>query len=567
MKILVVDDSKTEACWLRLVLERMGHEVIFADGGEAAWSALERDQIAVVISDWMMPDMNGLELCRRIRAREGHYTYFILLTSRDNNGTRLEGLRAGADDFLSKPANLDELAVHLEMARRILETQEELQRKNERLEALAITDGLTELNNRRYFFEVMESQFARYSRQHSPLSLVMLDVDEFKSFNDAFGHPAGDQVLREVADVLRTNCRSHDIVARYGGEEFALLLTDADDAVARETAERLRAALEHRGWPHRAVTASFGVATMTGQTCRPDELVQQADQALYHSKRCGRNRVTHARDIFWYPEVDGGSAAESREVTSLSSSPTDDTSLTSQGIAEDPTVDLDELASGRLAREHDDIVESFIRILDLREAGSSEHGRRTTALTMKLVQALGFDESEFAHIRRGALLHDIGKIGVPDAILLKRGPLTEEEWVEMRKHPAYALEMLETIEFLRPALDIPYAHHERWDGTGYPRGIAGEEIPKAARAFAISDIYDALIHDRPYRSAWSRERALDYIDGLAGTHLDPVMVKALRRVLKPKKEVHREPADLLEFPESIFDDPANTCYHNVGSTC
>ncbi|HEX2979140.1 MAG TPA: HD domain-containing phosphohydrolase, partial [Anaerolineaceae bacterium] len=143
---------------------------------------------------------------------------------------------------------------------------------------------------------------------------------------------------------------------------------------------------------------------------------------------------------------------------------------------------------------------------------------------VRLARAYGIREADLVHIRRGALLHDIGKMGIPDNILLKPGPLTPDEWEVIRKHPVYAYELLSPIEFLRSALDIPFAHHERWDGNGYPRGLKGEQIPIAARIFSIIDVYDALVNERPYREAWHRERVLAYLSGQSGKHFDPKVV-------------------------------------------
>ncbi|MEW5721207.1 MAG: HD-GYP domain-containing protein, partial [Chloroflexota bacterium] len=145
--------------------------------------------------------------------------------------------------------------------------------------------------------------------------------------------------------------------------------------------------------------------------------------------------------------------------------------------------------------------------------------------TLRLARALGMSEAELVHVRRGALLHDIGKMGIPDAILLKPGALTDQEWEIMRKHPQYAYELLSPIAYLRPALDIPYCHHEKWDGTGYPRRLKGEQIPLVARIFAVVDVWDALHSDRPYRRAWSEEQAREHIRTQAGIHFDPRVVK------------------------------------------
>ena len=181
---------------------------------------------------------------------------------------------------------------------------------------------------------------------------------------------------------------------------------------------------------------------------------------------------------------------------------------------------------------YDTTIEGWAQALELRDQETEGHTRRVADLTLKLAQALGVSPEELIPIRRGALLHDIGKMGIPDRILLKPGPLTEEEWEIMRKHPVYAWELLAPIQYLRRALDIPYCHHERWDGSGYPRGLKGEEIPLSARIFAVVDVWDALISDRPYRSAWSREKALEYIKEQSGHHFDPRVVEKFLELLE-----------------------------------
>lgn len=184
-----------------------------------------------------------------------------------------------------------------------------------------------------------------------------------------------------------------------------------------------------------------------------------------------------------------------------------------------------------LASAYDATIEGWAKALDLRDKETEGHTRRVTEMSLRLGRALGLGDEDLVHIRRGALLHDIGKLGVPDAILLKQGPLTDEEWVVMRRHPSNARDWLHTIPVLRPALEIPYSHHERWDGTGYPQGLAGEAIPLAARLFAAVDVWDALRSDRPYRAAWPEDRVRDHLKSLAGTHLDPLVVATLLRML------------------------------------
>jgi putative nucleotidyltransferase with HDIG domain len=206
-------------------------------------------------------------------------------------------------------------------------------------------------------------------------------------------------------------------------------------------------------------------------------------------------------------------------------------------ITIDQTQLFDDLqrANLELIIAYDATIEGWARAMDLRDKETENHTRRVTEMTLSLAKALGIKDSETLHIRRGALLHDIGKMGVPDNILLKEGALTEEEWILMRRHPNFAYEMLQPIKYLRQSLDIPYSHHEKWDGTGYPRGLAGEQIPLAARIFAIVDVWDALTSDRPYRKGWSKQKALKHIREQRGKHFDPRVVDAFLEIFGNEK--------------------------------
>ncbi|NOH04864.1 MAG: PAS domain S-box protein [Chloroflexi bacterium] len=193
-----------------------------------------------------------------------------------------------------------------------------------------------------------------------------------------------------------------------------------------------------------------------------------------------------------------------------------------------------QVANTELLLAYDATIEGWSRAMDLRDRETEGHTRRVAEMTLNLARLAGMSDAEMVHVRRGALLHDMGKLGVPDSILYKRGALTDDEWKIMRRHPQFAFDMLSPIAYLKPALDIPYYHHEKWDGTGYPHGLRGEEIPLAARLFAVADVWDALTSDRPYRPAWSEEKALEYIKEQSGRHFDPQAVELFFRLRLPK---------------------------------
>lgn len=180
---------------------------------------------------------------------------------------------------------------------------------------------------------------------------------------------------------------------------------------------------------------------------------------------------------------------------------------------------------------YDATIEGWSRALDLRDKETEGHTQRVTELALELARTLGMSDAELVQVRRGALLHDIGKMGIPDDILLKPGPLTSEEWKVMRMHPGYAFNLLLPIAYLRSAITLPYCHHEKWDGTGYPRGLKGEDIPLAARVFAVVDVWDALRTDRPYRQSWSEQEAIEYIRAETGKYFDPTITEVFLKLV------------------------------------
>lgn len=293
-KILLVEDNPTVMLALETQLKKAHFPYITAHNGKQALEILDADDnIALVISDWMMPEMDGLALLTTLRGSERFKDLpFLMLTVKESSDDAVRALKAGASDYVRKSGVPEEL---LARAGNLVKNWE----LNKALKEMAIRDGLTSLFNHGYFKDILKTEVARIRRYGGELSLVMFDIDHFKRFNDQYGHPAGDFILQNLGALVLSSIRNVDIPCRYGGEEFAIILPNTDSAGTEVLAERLRSAIEQhefrRGDDVFRITCSFGTGSMCGQTEGLDELIQKVDDALYESKKNGRNRVTSAR--------------------------------------------------------------------------------------------------------------------------------------------------------------------------------------------------------------------------------------------------------------------------------
>src|SRR6266699_5740440 len=296
LPVLVVDDSPFSRKLLEHALSGDSYSLLFAEDGNGALQLFKEHRPAIVITDWMLPDSTGPELCQRIRTESpDSYTYIILLTSMTEKEDIVKGLSSEADDYLTKPFDRGELLARIGVGRRMIDLHREIDAKNKQLEEMAQTDPLTGLPNRRAIEEWGERQLRGAARHGYPLWVVHADLDCFKSINDNYGHDAGDQVLKEFAAILKEYTRASDICGRMGGDEFLLVLTHVDERHIQLTVERLREQFASKkfcfGGANVTVTASFGTCGFMGKA--PPEfstLVQQADRALYSAKHAGRNQ-------------------------------------------------------------------------------------------------------------------------------------------------------------------------------------------------------------------------------------------------------------------------------------
>ena len=357
-------------------------------------------------------------------------------------------------------------------------------------------DTLTGLLNRRGFEELFETELERARRTNGQLAVIVADLDRFKWLNDRFGHPAGDAALARVGQILQTAKRRIDVAARIGGEEFAVLVPSSDHHAAYILAERMRREVRQTfADDPSGLTVSLGVAAFGVHGASVDSLVKNADQALYAAKRLGRDRsVVYSQDIAGALQVVEGQPADGDQ----------------------------EL--------HHKTVLALAEVIDGRDHGSSEHSQRVGRYAASIAETLGLPASVIERVRFGGIVHDIGKIGIPDDILRKPGWLTADDWNEVQRHPEIAARILRGANF-EDVSSWVHAHHERLDGSGYPRGLDAEEIPLEARILAVADAYEAMRSDRTYRPALTPAAARAELLRCSGTQFDERVVSAFIHLL------------------------------------
>lgn len=371
---------------------------------------------------------------------------------------------------------------------------------------LADCDPVTNLYNHRYLFQRLYSEVERHATLGKPLSVLMLDLDNFKLFNDTYGHLAGDEVLRKAANVLRRFFRDTDIIARYGGDEFMVILPNASLENAVRCARRLQVRFsdEDFGGPGRQsvpIYVSCGLASFPQDGTEVLELVAIADANLYAAKAQGKGKI-NAR-----------------------------------------TVDV--MDSGIPQVEGLDLLRSLVIAVDNKDRYTRRHSEEVTAYSLMIAQALGLPEEMKRSIHVCGLLHDLGKIGVPDRILRKPGHLEPDEVAVMNQHPVIGALIVSSIPEMQDVVPGVRYHHERYDGLGYPDGLSGSDIPLIARILAVADVFSAMTTHRPYRKALSHAEALEQIEAGLGTHFDPEIGAHFIRIIREQDEQAGQAGDAL----------------------
>lgn len=455
-----------------------------------------------------VPDRLQMRARYRLPGRENHAPALAAAAPLLSRGSVLGalGLYAGADGESTKPdiqlaqAVGAELGVTLENARRYEEARYQADR-----------DPVTGLLNHRAFHDCLDREFKRARRAGRRLSVVMMDLDGFKLFNDTYGHPAGDLVLREVTALLSQSLRAGDLLGRYGGDEFVALLPETGTEGAEALAERIRQAIAGHAFvppdgPAVPLRLSLGFASYPQDARHGHELLGFADANLYTSKRRGGNTVTGCNSVLEDGVVFAGSFG---------------------------------------------VLDGLIEAVDNKDHYTRQHSEDVTGYAVSIAQALGLSDESQRTLRLAGLLHDVGKIGVPDRILRKPGRLDEEETGIIRQHAALGEIIIKDVPNVGELVAAVGAHHERFDGLGYPQGRRGEDIPLLGRILAVADAYSAMTMDRPYRKALRPAEARRELLRAAGTQLDPQLVQLFLDQLP-------EDAPATDVPATAVDHPAGT---------
>jgi diguanylate cyclase (GGDEF)-like protein/putative nucleotidyltransferase with HDIG domain len=380
-------------------------------------------------------------------------------------------------------------------------------------------DSVTDLFNHRAIQEQLNQMLSRCKRIGGSFSIVMMDLNNFKFFNDTYGHPVGDDVLRAVARGLKESCRTSDVLGRYGGDEFIVLLPDTDASGTLDACQRIKIALDARHFEpvpgtRLPIATSFGWATYPHDGDNVLELLTTADQNLYKHKRGGASYLSQTAKA----------ARESND-------------------------ELKKLKNRAIGGSFG-VLDALVTAIDNKDHYTRHHSEEVTFLSLLLARELGYTAEQLQAVRISGLLHDVGKIAVPDEILRHPGKLERDQWDIMQQHPVFGALIVKDVPQLDRVIDGIKYHHEKWDGSGYPESLKGEAIPEMGRLLALADCYSALTTDRPYRKGWKPEAALEEIERCAGTHFDPRICEAFLRVMRAEIAVG---ADSVDYGSRIAD--------------
>jgi diguanylate cyclase (GGDEF)-like protein/PAS domain S-box-containing protein len=409
-----------------------------------------------------------------------------------------------------------DITKYKKVEKELKELNEKLLTSNEKLKQLTLKDPHTDLYNHRYLEEIIQREFNRVKRSAGHLSLIMLDIDYFKSINDVYGHQFGNLILKQLATLLKKMVRQYDSVIRFGGEEFIIVSPDINKASAITLAQRILDAINisNFGNENHAIKLKVSIAVVSyfeDKVTHAMSLINLVDKILNRAKEDGGNRV--------YSSIDMKKRIFNEE---------QETNNNNIHYLKDKIKKLTKRANQSLI----EAVFAFAKTIEFKDHYTGEHVENTVLYATEIARGLNLSTEEIERIRQAAILHDLGKVGISEKILLKKDKLTKEEYEEIKKHPQIGVDIIRPLKFLNGIIPLILYHHEKWNGENSCYGLKGEEIPIGARVIAIADVYQALTSDRPYRKAYSKEEAIEIIKAGENKQFDPKITNVFLKILQ-----------------------------------
>ncbi len=475
----------------------------------------------VVLMNRNLPGTDGIAMLKKITEKKLGMPVIMIVAEGDEK-FGVKAMDKGAYDYLTREEiKTESLSRAIRRAIQRKKLENDIKKSLEKMQKLAIKDGLTGLFNHNHFREELRKEYKKAKRHLQPLTCIMLDLDHFKSVNDNCGHQFGDYVLSRSADILRRLVRDTDFIARYGGEEFFVILPNTELKGAYTLADRIRVAFANNvfksGATSMSVTVSVGISSTSDRNVINDDgLIMNADKALYRAKWRGRNNVCMYEDTEIH-EKEENIKEETEKVEEFLSR-------------------LDNISE----KIKLNCIESAHELLLEMNGGSdyiSKHSVRVSGYVEKLTKGLLMSDEETNVVKCAALLHDIGMVGISPDILRKKGKLTSDEYNAIKRHSNIGVKIIEKTKLFDKELPIILYHHERYDGTGYPHKLKGDSIPYGARILAITESYDAMVSCTEYKKAGSHVDALAELKACSGTQFDPHIVNVFIAIISQPEKV------------------------------